>query len=329
MTTYLDETTAGAPASLLHTIAPNTLNDILFWAMPLLGWTIAADERATNNRIAFTNADGVTFAFYDQNDLPELSAADAGNTYDITAAVRMFTGFTDFTSVGTAAPYDATAGGRFFNKNGVRYAADRSSYYIYGDDKTVIFRHSTYDDQYNYQYNITGLDREYVHYIGRLEGLSPGTYTHAFLGSDFGGSTGTSASNLGMRSTGWFQAMHDPDGNPLGQQLHFWNGVNRGGSGYLSTVGDQVDGQGDRYISRVFLGPAVDATPTYYCRGLYCGVGNWKTFVQSNHGMQLSTITVDVGPRSLTAFGFAENHSSSGSVEPGHHVFIDELGPWV
>jgi len=327
---YLNNSTPGGDAAAtMHSVTPNSMNDFLVWAMPQLGWTLAHDDRA-NYRVAFTSADGITYAFYDQHDLPPLAGSAGGDAYDNTVGVRIFQGFTDFSSTGLAAPFDSSKA-CFFEKSFIRYSCSGTEFHVWGDNKSVVFAHGVSGVYLANPSPVTGSPRLSLHYFGRVEGLQPGQHNYVFLGSSYGGGTSTSASNVTMDVGGEFPALYDTNGNPMGDWLHLWNGVNRSiDNGYLSTQGDNILPDGNRYVSRVYLSPNSQSDePAYYCRGMYCGVGNWREFIVSNHLSTLPALVLDTGSRSLTPVYTEYYQANIYTVFDVLFIFVDNQGPWA
>lgn len=323
--------TAGAPASQLHLRNANTLNDILAWALPELGWTLTVDDRA-GNRIAATSADGVTYAFFNQYQMAELAGSQWGDSYNTAAVARMYTGFTDFASPGVAAPFatgqyrgtyiDTVLGYAYGNALG-------SNYHIYGDNKSVWLFTQCWGTNHNGMNNSTAEHRWYVYYFGRVEGINPGTYNYVMMGAPRGGPD--SSHHTGMSYQGPFYAVFDAAQTVAGDQVYIWNGTQRGLDGWLGRQGAEFDALGNRYLSRIYLSHgAVDANPAYFLRGGYTSVGSWGDFFVNNHRATMPAVEVDVGARVLRPWQTEYLTNTNGSnAAYGHVVLMDEMGPWV
>lgn len=321
---HLHSGMAGAPSLLAR--SAGTWAAVMHWALPQLGWTLAQNDLA-NHRVAYTNADGVTFAFYDSSAHPE-----NGGTTNTECAVRIFSGFTDFDNPGVSAPFSPTSGVRLVNKFIHRSSTNATSagYLIWGDDKTFITLNWTIGN--NNSTNDAVMRPRYVlHYFGRVDGLVAGQYNHVFLGSSSAPSTANSQSGYaGMQQHGAFPAILDVDGNPLGRNLSIWRGTNRNFTNWLSASGEnQNPVTGERHISRIFLGSSVGAVPEFFCRGMYCGVGNWQAIFISQDSSNLPAMNVDVGSRVLTPYMTETGHVNNTSTAYwGHGILLDRTGPW-
>ena len=321
---HLHSGMSGAPSILAR--SAGTWAQLMHWALPQLGWTLAEDDLA-NHRVAYTNSDGHTFAFYDSSSHPE-----SNGTNNTECAVRIFDGFTGFDTPGFGAPFSPTSGVRFVNKFVHRASTNATSagYLIWGDDKTFITLNWTVGGN-NSENGAVQRPRYALHYFGRVNSLVAGQFNTVFLGSSSPGIASASAEGYaGMQQQGAFPAILDVDGNPLGRNLNIWRGTNRNFDNWLSASGEnQNPVTGERHISRVFLGSAVDAAPEFFCRGMYCGVGNWRDIFISQDSLNLPAMNVDVGSRVLTPYMTETGHiNSTGTAYWGHGILLDRTGPW-
>jgi hypothetical protein len=308
----------GAPSTV--TKDAGTWANVMNWALPQMGWTLAADDITTNGQVAYTNASGTTYAFFDSIALPENAGA-----YNVSCAVRMYQDFIDFSSRGST----GSALFRYISKLPTRsdQVLTDAGYRLWGDADSVIVFTWTQSAAHQASNSLLGRPRYMIHYLGKVSNIAGGSDAQVFMGSSVSSTTNSAAPDMwGINSKGPFPAM-----STLGSDLYFSILMNRLQDAYLSSSGSQTSlVSGERHITPVLLSPDSNSSPPVYkCRGLYAGVGDWRTFIQSADDQALPSLLVDVGERSLTPYACENGHGSTPTTYYwSNHVFIDQTGTW-
>lgn len=328
--TYVDSSMVGAP-SLAPFDAPGVGAAVIAWALPQLGWTLTVDEASTTGRVAVTNADGVTFAFFDDDTLPEHDqnvSARNGN-----ARVLLYENFVDFTARGAGQARDDARANSFVHRVSESDSSSHtdSGYEIWGDSKSAILKLWRVNDD-NAQSPL-GRPRWVLYYMGRVEGVEAGTYNAGFFGQTVYGNPGTTANDVfGMHKTGPFDLLYDFAGTLNGLRTYWWaGGLTPGLPSYLGTTGAAVHpATGYRAVSRPFISEDPFGTPRYWLRGFYAPVGDWGEIMDSIDEGTTPPFVVDVGERTLKAINSEHGFSSaSAPMLEAHRILLDTTGPWA
>lgn len=326
--TKVDSGDSGAPA-LWSYDTPGQGAAIMAWALPQLGWTLTIDEASTTGRVAITNADGATFAFFDDDTLPENQQDNDQRNNNM--RVLIYEGFVDFATRGAGTPID------FGRGNGIHYrhtdtteqsTPTEAGYTIWGDEKTAVIK-LWYNDNEN-EKNKFVRSRYYIYYIGRVDSIVAGETNQVVLGSkDWGYKYGEDNNLFGIRKSGRFRMLRDHAGTTGGIDQYFWQaGLTSGNDSYLGTNGIATNPfTGDRAISRPWLADDTNGDPRYALRGLYVPVGEWSTIMDSIDEGVTPSLTVDVGDRVLKVLNGEHGYGNDNFYE-SHRWLLDDQGPW-